>query len=98
MFVSQCDRPSCTPIQTTCKIIVLYIFICPETQRRREEFLTSKRPHINEEIALRKTLTGTKDNELRNLGALAYKITCKWEDRVKKVLLRFGRGEELDCT
>jgi hypothetical protein len=64
----------------------------------REEFLRSKWPHINKEIALRKILTGSKANELRYLGSLDYKTRCKWDDRVKKVLLRLGGGEELDCT
>jgi hypothetical protein len=49
-------------------------------------------------MALKKIHTGSKDNALRNLGALAYKIKCKWENQVKKVALRLGRGEELDCT
>jgi hypothetical protein len=50
------------------------LLTCPERQRWREEFLKSKWPHINEEIALRKILAGSKANELRNLGALAYKM------------------------
>jgi hypothetical protein len=74
------------------------LLIRSETQRKREKLLRSKWPHINEEIALRKTLTGTQANELRNLGALAYDVTCKWEDRVKKVVLRLGGGEELSRT
>jgi hypothetical protein len=41
---------------------------CPEKQRWRQAFLSSKRPHINEEIALRKVFIGSKSNELRNLG------------------------------
>jgi hypothetical protein len=71
---------------------------CPGTQRWREEFLRSKWPHINEEIARRKILTGSKVKKLRNLGALTYKLKCKWENQVKKVVLRLGGGEELDCT
>jgi hypothetical protein len=71
---------------------------CPETQRWGDEYLRSKESHINEVIALRKILTGTNANELRNFGALAYKIRCKWADRLRKVVLRLGGGEELDCT
>jgi hypothetical protein len=48
-------------------------------------------------IALMKTLTASRANELRNLGALAYKTRCKREDWVSKVVLRLGGGEELDC-
>jgi hypothetical protein len=70
----------------------------PETQRWRQEFLRSKWPRINDKIALRKIRTGSKSKELRNLGALACKIRCKWEGCVEKVVLRLGGGEELDCT
>jgi hypothetical protein len=51
---------------------------------------------MNEEIALRNILTGSKADELRHLGALAYKMGCKWEGWVKKVVLGLRRGEELD--
>jgi hypothetical protein len=37
-------------------------------------------PPINEDIALRMMLAGSKSNELRNLHALACKIGCKWEE------------------
>jgi hypothetical protein len=63
---------------------------CPETQRWRAEFLKNKWPGINEAIALRKILTGNRFKELRNLGTLAYKIKCKWENQVKKAALRVG--------
>jgi hypothetical protein len=36
---------------------------CPERNRWREEFLNRKRLHINEEIALRKTVTVNKVTE-----------------------------------
>jgi hypothetical protein len=49
-------------------------------------------------FALGKFTSGSKVNELRNLDALVYKIRCESEDRVKKVVLRLGGGEELDCT
>jgi hypothetical protein len=35
---------------------------------------------MNEERAFRKLLAGKKVTELRNLGTLAYKIKCKWEN------------------
>jgi hypothetical protein len=44
---------------------------CPETQRWIEKFISSKWPHINEEIPLGKILIGSKVKELGNLGALA---------------------------
>jgi hypothetical protein len=71
---------------------------CPESQRWRKEILRGKWLHMNEESALRKILTGSKADELRHLGPLAYKIRCKWEGWVKKVVLGLRRGEELDCT
>jgi hypothetical protein len=43
---------------------------------------------MNEEIALRKILTAKNVTEQRNLGTLAYKIKCKWENQEKKVELR----------
>jgi hypothetical protein len=49
-----------------------------------------QRPHTNEETELREFLTGSKVKELRNLGALACKISCKWKNRVKKVVMRLG--------
>jgi hypothetical protein len=55
-------------------------------------------PHINEEISLRNILTCSQSNELRSLGALACTIRRKGEDRVQKVVLMLGGGEELDCT
>ena len=45
-----------------------------------------------------KILTRKKVKELRNLGNLAYKNKCKWENQVKKAVLRFGGGEERHCT
>jgi hypothetical protein len=66
----------------------------PETQTYREEFLRNKWPHISEEIALRKNVTGSKANELRNLGALDYKVRCKREDRAKKLVLSLGEGKK----
>ena len=45
-----------------------------------------------------KILTRKNVKELRNLGTLAYKIKCKWENQVKKAVLRFGGGEERHCT
>jgi hypothetical protein len=32
--------------------------------------------------------------EQRNLGALAYKIKCKWENQVKKAELRLAGEQE----
>jgi hypothetical protein len=51
---------------------------CPKTQRWREELLNTW-PSMNEEIALRKLLTGNKATELRNLGDLGNKMKCKWK-------------------
>jgi hypothetical protein len=55
-------------------------------------------PWKGEEIAPSKVLTSSKVNELRNLGALAYEIKFTWEYRVKKVVLRLGAVEDLDCS
>jgi hypothetical protein len=46
----------------------------------------NKWTNINEELALRKLLTGNKNTELRNLGTLEYKIKCKWENQLKKII------------
>ena len=35
--------------------------------------------------------------EQRNLGALTYKIGCKWEDEDKEGELRLGAEGEPDC-
>lgn len=53
----------------------------PETQRWREELLKSDWPHINEEIAIRKTLTNKSATKQRNLGTFANKIKCKYENQ-----------------
>jgi hypothetical protein len=70
----------------------------PETQRWREEFLRSKWLQTSEDIALRKIPAGSKGNEWTNLCDFTYKIKCKWENQVKKVVLRLREREELDCT
>jgi hypothetical protein len=49
----------------------------------RKELL-NEWPSMNDEIALRKLLAGNKVRELRNLGTLAYKIKCKWENQLTK--------------
>jgi hypothetical protein len=48
--------------------------------------------------ALRKIRTGSKINELRNSGALPYKVRCQWEDRVRQVVHRLDGGHLLDST
>jgi len=44
--------------------------------------------HVSEEIVFRKILTAKNATEQENLGTLAYKIKCKWENQVKKAELR----------
>jgi hypothetical protein len=46
---------------------------CTKKQRWSQELL-NKWPNMNEEIALRKLLTGNKVSEPRNLDPLAYKM------------------------
>jgi hypothetical protein len=53
---------------------------------------------MNEELALRQLLTGNKVTELRNLGTLAYKIKCEWENQLKKTELRLEGELELVCV
>jgi hypothetical protein len=48
-------------------------------------------------MALRKVLTVRNAAEQGNLGTLAYKIKCKWENETKKAELRLGGGHEGDC-
>jgi hypothetical protein len=45
-----------------------------------------------------KILNGKKVKDLRNLGTLAHKIKRRWENQVKKLVLRMRGGEERDCT
>lgn len=52
-----------------------------------------RRNDTNAEIALRKILTANNVTEERNLGTLAYKMKCKWEDQVKKGELRLRGGQ-----
>jgi hypothetical protein len=40
--------------------------------------ISTKLPHINAEIALRKILTANNVTEQRDLGTLAYQMKCKW--------------------
>lgn len=46
-------------------------------------------PHINEEVVV----IVKNAAEQRKLGTLAYQIKCKWEDQVKKGVLRLGERE-----
>ena len=39
---------------------------------------------MNEEMTLRKLLTGNEVTELRNVGSFVYKIKCKWENEPRK--------------
>lgn len=61
---------------------------CPERQRRREEILNRKSPHINEERAIRNILIVKNVTEQRNLNTLASNNKCKWENQTKKAELR----------
>jgi hypothetical protein len=60
------------------------LFKCPESQTWREELVKSKWPHISKEITLRKILADKNTTYQRNLGTLAEKIKCKWENQAKK--------------
>jgi len=60
---------------------------CPERQKRREEFLNSKSPHISEERVIRKILIVKNATEQRNLSTLACNNKCKWENQSKKAEL-----------
>ena len=65
-------------------------------QRWREEVLSRKLPNIKGEIGIRKILTVKNTTEQRNLGNLAYKIKCKWENQAKKRELKLDGEQELD--
>jgi hypothetical protein len=56
---------------------------CTKTRRYIEE-LPNKWTYMNEEVALRRTVTGTKVTEPRNLGALPYKIKYQWKNWLRK--------------
>ena len=55
-----------------------------KAHRWKGELLSNKQPNMSEEIALRKLLIGNKLTEMRNSGALACSIKCKWENQLKK--------------
>jgi hypothetical protein len=65
---------------------------CLEQQRWQEELLNNRWPHINEEIAHRKSLVVRNDTEQRNLGSLAYNIKGKWGNQAKKAERVWGTG------
>jgi hypothetical protein len=72
-----------------------HIFLkCPERQKRREELLNSKSPHINEERAIRKILIVKNATEPRNLGTLACNIKCKLENVTKRAELRLQESHK----
>jgi len=50
--------------------------------------------HVCEKIAARKIHTVKNATEQKNLGTLAYKIKCKWENQVKKAKLRLAGEQE----
>jgi hypothetical protein len=60
---------------------------CPGTRRLREHHLSRKWQIINEELAYKKIINCTNTVELRNLGTYFCKIKCKWENRIKELLL-----------
>jgi hypothetical protein len=43
---------------------------------------------MNKAISVRKLLSCNKTTEMKNLGSLACKIKCKWENQLKKTELR----------
>ena len=57
-----------------------------------------KPPHVNEEMSPVEILTVSKVTEQGNLSTLAYKVKCKWEDQVKKEVLKLKEEYEGDCT
>jgi hypothetical protein len=50
-----------------------------KTQRWREEFL-KKWPNMKEENVLRMPLSGNTTTEVGNIGTVAYRVECKWEN------------------
>jgi hypothetical protein len=60
-------------------------------------FPNSKWPNMRDEFALSPILTANQVTALRNLIALAYKIKCKWENKLKKGEVRKEGGQETVC-
>jgi hypothetical protein len=56
---------------------------CPENKHWRKE-ICKWWLDINEEVVYRKILSCTNKITLRNVGALLYRVQCKWERTVKK--------------
>ena len=52
---------------------------------------------MRDEFALSPILTANQVTALRNLIALAYKIKCKWENKLKKGEVRKEGGQETVC-
>jgi len=49
-------------------------------------------------MSLREIFTASKVTEQGNLSNLANKVKCKWEDQVKKEVLKLKEDYEGDCT
>ena len=69
----------------------------PHKQRKREKFL-NKWQYRNDKIAFSMILSDYKTTELRNLGNLAYKIKCKWENQLTTAELKLEGKEVLFCV
>jgi hypothetical protein len=64
-----------------------------ETRKWREQFLSRKWLMLNEWIAYKKIINCTNITELRNIGICLYKMTCKWENKIRNLSSELGRGE-----
>jgi hypothetical protein len=63
-------------------------------KKLREQFFNKKWLQINEEIMYRKLISNTKTLELENLDTFLYKMKCKWDHKVEK-LVQNGEEEEI---
>jgi hypothetical protein len=64
-----------------------------ETMKWREQFSSRKWLVLNEVIAYKKIINCTNITEVRNIGIYLYKITCKWENKIRNLSSELGRGK-----
>ena len=59
-------------------------------EEERKELLNNNWPNMDDQMALRKLVTGDMKTELRNIGTLTRKFKRKWKNQLKETELRLG--------
>jgi hypothetical protein len=63
---------------------------CLETRKWREQFLSRKWLMISEWIVYKKIINCTNIIDLKNIGIYLYKMTCKWENKIRNLSSEVG--------